>query len=158
MIYSDPSADGRVVAQVPVGQRAQAPAVGDPVGPAEFEPTLTRLVQFASAMWEYQRIHFDYAWARREGLEAPIVHGPLLGNYLAQVAHDWAGTGGELRRLRWRNQHVAVVDRTLTVEGEVTQVDEQPQGGWLCECDLRIRGAEDVRILSAQATVYVPGR
>lgn len=143
--------------QPPAEQRADAPRVGQRIGPVEFEPTLLRLVMYASAMWEFQRIHFDYEWARREGLEAPIVHGPLLGTYLSQVARDWGGRGAELRRLGWRNESVAVVDRLLTADGAVTQVQTQADGGWLCDCDLQIRATDGTRILSGQATVHVPG-
>jgi hydroxyacyl-ACP dehydratase HTD2-like protein with hotdog domain len=144
--------------ETPVEHGQGAPHAGQRIGPVEFRPTLLRLVMYAGAMWEFQRIHFDHEWALREGLEAPIVHGPLLGTYLSQVVRDWGGPGAQLRRLRWRNTNVAVVDRVVTVEGTVTGVESQADGGWLCDGDVWIRAADGARILSGQATVHVGGR
>jgi hydroxyacyl-ACP dehydratase HTD2-like protein with hotdog domain len=131
------------------------PAVGDAIGPVRYQPTLTNLVMFAAAMWEFQRIHFDPAWARHEGLDAPIVHGPMLGTFLAQALRAWAGNAGRLEQLRWRNEQLAYVDHELEVEGQVTQVREV-DGGMVCDCMLIIR-AGATQLVSAEAVVRFSG-
>lgn len=127
------------------------PTVGDVIGPVRHQPTLTDLVMFAAAMWEFQRIHFDPAWARREGLDAPIVHGPMLGTLLARALEDWAGDAGRLEHLRWRNERLAHVDEALEVGGQVLTTREV-NGGLACDCGLTITSAAG-RVASAEAVV-----
>jgi hydroxyacyl-ACP dehydratase HTD2-like protein with hotdog domain len=83
------------------------------------QPGLMQTVMYAAAMWEFQRLHFDEAWARREGLAAPIVQGPLLGNYLAQAVTGGLPARTELERLGWRNLAVVPVEERLRVGGTV---------------------------------------
>ena len=128
------------------------PQVGDVIGPAIYVPTLTRLVMYAAAMWEFQRIHFDPDWARSEGLDAPIVHGPLLGTYLAQTVRAWAGDA-RVRSIGWRNENVAQVDEQLEVAGEVVRVDDVDGAAWSATCNLSIHTVDGPRVLSGRATV-----
>lgn len=97
------------------------------------EPTSIQVVMYAAAMWEYQRIHFDQAWAEREGLPGPIVHGPLLGNYLVQTVQRWCGEHAELVKLEWRNRGIAPIGETLTVGGIVTDVGHGNPGTIICD-------------------------
>jgi hydroxyacyl-ACP dehydratase HTD2-like protein with hotdog domain len=78
-------------------------------------PGLLDTVRYAAAMWEFQLLHFDPERARAEGLDRPIVQGPLLGTYLARVL-DGAGT---LEHLAWRNHAVVPVDTGLVCGGSL---------------------------------------
>jgi hydroxyacyl-ACP dehydratase HTD2-like protein with hotdog domain len=79
-------------------------------------PGLLDTVRYAAAMWEFQLLHFDPVQARAEGLDRPIVQGPLLGTYLARVL-DGAGT---LEHLAWRNHAVVPVDTDLVCGGSLS--------------------------------------
>lgn len=90
---------------------------GAPLPELEVRPELLDAVMYAAAMWEFQRLHFDPEWARREGLPGPIVQGPLLGNYLARAVTGAMGPGTELERLAWRNRAVVPVGEPLRIGG-----------------------------------------
>lgn len=124
---------------------------GAEMGPESFDPSLTRLVMYAAAMWEFQRIHFDPEWARTEGLEGPIVHGPLLGTYLEQAVVRWMGDDATLRELEWRNRATAAADVGLAVRGTVTAVTRDGDGNWLCHCALVMDAADGTRVLTGRA-------
>lgn len=125
-------------------------------------PELIDAVQYAAAMWEFQKLHFDPDWARAEGLDGPIAQGPLLGNYLARLVGGWAGPRGRLVRLSWRNRGVAVLGHSLTCSGRVTGtapdsrpcMDGSPAG--LVRCDLAITSAAGAPLLAGHAEVLLP--
>jgi len=81
------------------------------------QPGLLDTVIYAAAMWEFQRLHFDEAWARHEGLERPVVQGPLLGNYLVRTVAAGTPAGFELAEIRWRNRAVVPVGEQLRCGG-----------------------------------------
>ena len=88
--------------------------------PVVWTPSALDTVRYAAAMWEFQRLHFDPEWAGREGLDRPIVQGPLLGTRLAQLVEDWARPrGGRLTQLRWRNQSNVDLGEEVTLSGQV---------------------------------------
>jgi acyl dehydratase len=125
--------------------------VGERLINHEIKPTSIQVVMYAAAMWEYQRIHFDHAWAEREGLPAPIVHGPLLGNYLVQTVERWCGSLARLVELEWRNRGIAPIGEPLTAGGVVTGVAADDSG--LVTCDLWIDDAGGERIVTASASL-----
>jgi acyl dehydratase len=130
-------------------------AVGDEFPPFAAEPTLMQVVMYAAAMWEFQRIHFDAAWAVREGLPGPIAHGPLLGNYLAQALASWTGPGAVIRHLEWSNRGVAPIGESLSCGGVVTGSGESADGV-VMECDVWIDNPRGERIVTGSAVVEVP--
>lgn len=97
----------------------------------EVRPGLLDTVRYAAAMWEFQRLHFDHAWARREGLAGAVVQGPLLGNYLARTVTEALPAGQELARLAWRNVAVVPVDEPLRCGGSWTAPDAAEL--WICD-------------------------
>ncbi len=88
-------------------------------------PQLIDAVMYAAAMWEFQRLHFDEAWARHEGLPGPIVQGPLLGNYLARAVTEGTPVGTRLERLAWRNRAVVQVGESLRIGGTLGLPDSE---------------------------------
>jgi hydroxyacyl-ACP dehydratase HTD2-like protein with hotdog domain len=128
--------------------------IGETLPDFTVEPTLVQVVMYAAAMWEFQRIHFDPGWAAQEGLPGPIVHGPLLGNYLTQAAASWAGPEGSIRTLRWRNRGIALVDEPLSCGGVVT--GKRPiDGEVVIECDVWIDNPRGERLVIGSVTVEV---
>jgi hydroxyacyl-ACP dehydratase HTD2-like protein with hotdog domain len=103
--------------------RASGTSDGEPLPELAVRPELIDAVMYAAAMWEFQRLHFDHDWARREGLPGPIVQGPLLGNYLARAVTAAMPPGTELERLAWRNRAVVGVGEPLRVGGTLAPTD-----------------------------------
>lgn len=114
-------------------------------------PSSIQVVMYAAAMWEYQRIHFDQGWAEREGLPGPIVHGPLLGNYLVQAVQRSYEDQADLVLLEWRNRGIAPIGELLTVGGVVSGIHSDDPA--LVTCELWIKSAAGESIVTATATI-----
>lgn len=102
---------------------------------------------YAAAMWEFQRLHFDHDWARREGLARAVVQGPLLGNYLAQTVEEWTAGVPELERVAWRHHAVVSVGEPLTCGGTVSAPDVDGRR----EAVLWIRDSQAATVVSGSA-------
>ena len=69
-------------------------AVGDVVGTRTLELDRPRLVRYAGASGDFNRIHWDEAFATGVGLPSVIVHGMLTMGAAVGVVEDWAGDPG----------------------------------------------------------------
>ena len=77
--------------------RASAPrladlSVGDALPTMHKFPDEAQLFLYSAASHNPHRIHYDREYARFEGHEDIIVHGPLQGAWLTQYVTDWAGS------------------------------------------------------------------
>ncbi|WP_425955065.1 MaoC family dehydratase [Xylanimonas sp. McL0601] len=68
--------------------------VGDVVGARTLELDRPRLVRYAGASGDFNRIHWDEAFATGVGLPDVIVHGMLTMGASVGVVEDWAGDPG----------------------------------------------------------------
>lgn len=143
-------------------------AVGDVLPELRLVPTLIDAVMYAAAMWEFQKLHFDDAWARSEGLEGAILQGPALGNILTRMLGQWAGPRGRILRLSWRNRGVAVLGKPLVCRGRVSAhaasaeacTDGSAAGRVECELDIVAADGDGDggAILAANAAILLPRR
>jgi hydroxyacyl-ACP dehydratase HTD2-like protein with hotdog domain len=112
--------------------------------------TLLDVVRFAAAMWDFQRLHYDDAWARIEGLPRSIAQGPLLVNHLVQTVESALHPKWVLLRIEWRHLAPALVGDTVVCGGEtVTPVEPGTLrlGVWIRstdDCDL-VSGTAELR-------------
>lgn len=112
----------------PAASAAVAPEVPAAVAP-DLERRLTQrhLIAYAGATWDWHRLHYDDAYARRAGMAGPVVDGQMLGALLAEqalaVAEGLDRTGGNragpaprarLTRLTFRNRSPVVAGETVT--------------------------------------------
>jgi acyl dehydratase len=104
---------------------------GSPPAGAEALPdlvrtfTLTDLVGYGAATWDWHRLHYDDAYARAAGLPGPVVDGQLWGALMARQVLDRIGPTGRLRRLAVRYRGVVTVGEKVTLRawadaGEIT--------------------------------------
>ena len=68
--------------------------IGDVVGTRTLELDRARLVRYAGASGDFNRIHWDEAFATGVGLPGVIVHGMLTMGAAVGVVEDWAGDPG----------------------------------------------------------------
>lgn len=73
--------------------------VGMDIPPVVKHPTNVQVVMLSGLMWLWHRIHYDQAFARVDGCPDVVVHGPLQGNFMAQMLTDWIGPRGTLRKI-----------------------------------------------------------
>ena len=112
--------------------------VGDALPPLVKNASRAQLFLFSAATHNPHRIHYDRDYAKVEGHEDILVHGPLQGAWLHQFVQDWAGPRGRVLALAFQNRGRAFPERDLTFHGRVTAADgdvvtlevwEQDDGG-----------------------------
>ena len=87
--------------------------------------TLTDLVAYGSATWDWHRLHYDDDFAKASGMEGPIVDGQMFGALLAEQAIVGVDRSARIERLHFRNRRPVLVGQTITCAATVTAVDER---------------------------------
>jgi len=109
--------------------------VGDKLPNLEKKISLSRMMAYGAATWDFVRLHYDADYARALGFDAPIVDGQMMGGFLAQQVQDWAGPGAFLCKLGFRNRVIVYPGDTVTCHGAV--IGKQVKDGQaLVECAL----------------------
>lgn len=118
--------------------------------------TSAHLVRWCAAQQNWDRIHYDQAYAQREaGLPERLVNGALKQHLLAQFV-ERALPGGWLVRLDFRFAGPDFVGDTLEVRGRVDALSPGP-GGPVASLALAIHNLErDAATTSAMALVHLP--
>jgi 3-methylfumaryl-CoA hydratase len=120
---------------------------GDPLPIRELRPDIVQMFFYNAALWNAHRIHFDQPYATQvEGLPGLVIPGPLLGDYLTQVALEWLGDTGRLVSMEYSNRRVSYVGETLHATGRVKSVDRARRESTL-----------ELYILNAAGEVTTPG-
>jgi len=96
---------------------------GDALPPLVKNASRAQLFLFSAATHNPHRIHYDRDYARLEGHEDLLVHGPLQGAWLHQFVTDWARPRGRVLSLAFQNRGRAFPERDLTFRGRVSAVD-----------------------------------
>ncbi|WP_280888603.1 acyl dehydratase [Streptomyces sp. LBL] len=91
--------------------------------PVELTPDAITLLRFGAVTRNAHRIHYDTAFARSEGLAAPVVMAQLHGCLFHRAAARFAGASGRVREVGWQNRAPAGVGDRLVVSGTVRSVD-----------------------------------
>lgn len=95
-------------------------AVGDAFGPVGVSVDRARLVAYAAASGDHNRIHWDEAFARSVGLPDVIAHGMWTMGAAAGVLADWAGDPTAVVGYRTKFTAPVVVPREVAVRIEVS--------------------------------------
>lgn len=120
------------------------------------EPVTTRqLVMYAGASGDYNRIHYDHAFACEAGLGGVIAHGMLTMGFAAQCVIDWAGAAAVVRDVAGRFlQPVRPGDK---VEITLTVAAKAVRDGARC-CDVTLAGQVGGRpVFAGTASVVLAG-
>jgi hydroxyacyl-ACP dehydratase HTD2-like protein with hotdog domain len=95
---------------------------GDALPPLVKSASRAQLFLFSAATHNPHRIHYDRDYAKVEGHDDVLVHGPLQGAWLHQFVQDWAGPRGRVLTLSFQNRGRAFPERELTFRGHVDRV------------------------------------
>jgi hydroxyacyl-ACP dehydratase HTD2-like protein with hotdog domain len=96
---------------------------GDALPPLVKNASRAQLFLFSAATHNPHRVHYDRAYAKLEGHDDILVHGPLQGAWLHQFVRDWAGPRGRVLALAFQNRGRAFPERDLTFRGRVASLD-----------------------------------
>jgi acyl dehydratase len=96
---------------------------GDPL--PEVAETIERmdLVRYAGASGDFNPIHWNDEVARAVGLPGVIAHGMYSMGVAARMVTAWAGDPAAIKRLKVRFSTMIEPGQTLTVKGEVAEID-----------------------------------
>jgi acyl dehydratase len=125
------------------------PGAGDRLPDLERAITLTDMIAYAGATWDWHRLHYDPAYLAAKGLPAPVVDGQLFGALLVQQAQDWLGPQAMVRRLHFRFRELVFAGETVRCVAEVARV-AQESGDTVLHLDAR------VEIVDRDATAVAP--
>ena len=113
---------------------------GDALPPLVKNASRAQLFLFSAATRNPHRIHYDRDYAKVEGHDDVLVHGPLQGAWLHQFVQDWAGPRGRVLTLAFQNRGRAFPERELTFRGRVLALGFQNRGRAFPERDLTFHG------------------
>ncbi len=109
-------------------RRFDGVAVGDVLPPRTVHVDRARLVQYAGASLDRNRIHWDEPFAKKVGLPDVIAHGMFTMGAAITVVTDWAGDAGAVVRYGTRFTKPVVVPydagADIEVSASVTSLDE----------------------------------
>ncbi len=99
-------------------------SVGDQVPAITKHCTLTSMIAYAGATWDWHRLHYDHEFLKSKGLSAPVVDGQVFGAYVVQAIQDWLGEGAFISELDFRYAGLVFAEEQVQVSGEVTGVSD----------------------------------
>ena len=106
-------------------------SVGDVLPPVTIHIDRARLVQYAGASLDRNRIHWDERFAKQVGLPDVIAHGMLTMAMAVRVVTDWVGDPGAVLdyKVRFSRPVVVAADEAtpLQVSAVVRSMDEADQ-------------------------------
>jgi acyl dehydratase len=94
-------------------------SVGESLPALEFVVTLTSLITYAGATWDFHRYHYDAALAAALGYRGPFMDGQMCGAMLARQLMRWGGPDAFVRKLSYRLREMVFVDDAIVVTGAV---------------------------------------
>jgi len=120
--------------------------------------SLTGMVMYAAATWDFHRYHYDDQFAQAAGFSGAVVDGQMLGAFLAKQVMDWAGTEAFLRRLSYRIRYPVFLSDTIVSRGRVVET-HPAAGGGVAVCELSMVNQNSIEVVSkARASVELSGR
>lgn len=100
---------------------------GDGLPVLERRITLTDMVAYAGATWDWHRLHYDPAFIASRGLERPVVDGQMLGALMAEALQDALGPRAFIATLGLRYKAMVFADDTVRIEATFLGVEDGDQ-------------------------------
>lgn len=130
-------------------------AIGDEMGPLVKHISPRQLVMWAAAADDYYEIHYNVEIAREKGLTGVIAQGQLIGCFLGQLATDWMGTSGLLKRLLCSYRAMVFPGQTLICKGAISNKYIR-EGEHLIECNMWVENPEGEKVVTGTGTILLP--
>lgn len=122
------------------------------------EVSTVHILMYVASVWLMDRIHFDHPFAtKRRGLPGVVAPGNMGGDYYAQLLSEYAGEGGQVRKMSFQFRSFMLADDVLTVGGKVARKYES-DGKGLVELELWIKNQGGVNCVPGKGVVSLPMR
>ena len=132
-------------------------SVGETLPPLEFDVTLTSLVMYAGATWDFHRYHYDQDFVAQLGMPAPFMDGQMAGALLARQLMQWGGADAFVRRLSYRLRGTVYAGDSIVLSGTVSDKCVE-QGRALALCTLSMTKSDGTQILRNATAAVELGR
>ena len=133
-------------------------AVGETLPPLQFDVTLTSLVMYAAATWDFHRYHYDADFVAKLGMPAPFMDGQMVGALLARQLMQWGGVDAFVRKLSYRLRGTVYAGDGIVLRGTVSDKCVE-QGRALAICTLSATKSDGTQIVrNATAAVELRRR
>jgi acyl dehydratase len=93
--------------------------------PLERTISLTDMVAYAGATWDWHRLHYDAEYLARAGVERAVVDGQMLGALMAEQILDHLGPRAFITNLGFRFRSMVFAGDRVRVEGEIVRDDAE---------------------------------
>lgn len=126
-------------------------STGDNLPTTSYTPDNVQLFFYNAMLWNAHRIHYDLPYATEvEGYKGLVIAGPMLGDWLGQVADNWVGDDGIVEQLEYSNRQASFIGETLTAGGTITAIDVPNRR---VSCDLHVKNEAGEIITPGKAIV-----
>src|SRR3989304_2582977 len=125
-------------------------------------PSLTKLVTqdkitlYAEASQDFNPVHINEEFARKNGLDGTIAHGMLILAYVSEMMTTAFGktwiTGG---KLDVRFKAPARPHDTIRVSGKITKI-EKGEGQTIISCSILCSNGKEEQLITGEAILVVP--
>lgn len=86
--------------------------------------SLTDMVAYAGATWDWFGLHYDPAFVEAAKVPGPVVDGQVFGALFAEVIQDAFGPQSFIRELSFTFRNLMFAGETVCCEATVTEVDD----------------------------------
>lgn len=126
--------------------------IGDELGPVTRTPT-TEMVQRYAATVDIKalRFFFDPEEARKNGLQQPIVPGPMTAGFMTQLLKD-SFPGWQLKSISTTFRTPALHGEPLNIWGNVTEISDD-NGVATIHCDVIVENPRGDRVAVGTAVM-----
>ena len=119
------------------------------------EISLEQLAMYAAVCWDFQPGHYDSGTAQKQGFQAAYADGPMITAFLGQVATNWMGINGSLKKLAATYRVMVFPGDTLTCRGKVTGKYTEGDSSFV-ECEVWAENQRAETAVYGTATVELP--
>ena len=125
-------------------------AVGMEIPSLVKHPTTRQLVKWAGASGDYNELHYDNEFAKKQGLPSVIVHGALALSFVGQLVTDWMGKEGTLKKLGANYKGMLLPGEDAICKGKVSK-KEIRDGERYVECEVWVENPRGERTAAGVA-------
>ncbi|MDO9460659.1 MAG: hypothetical protein Q7N95_11160 [Alphaproteobacteria bacterium] len=130
---------------------------GDALPSYSMEITTTLIVDQVSGSQDYNLMHHDTAFARRQGAPDAYVNTGFIEALLSRSLTDFMGDTGWLKKLKHQMRRFNALGDTIKVAGKVTgkRVED---GEHLVDCDVWVENNRDGVSVPGTAVIRLPSK
>jgi len=115
--------------------------------------TITQLVKYCAATWDFSRVHYDEEFAKSLGFQRPVVDPQMYGAFFARMLVN--STEGRLKRLRMRYRAPGFVGDTLSFKSKIIS-GYTKEGERYIDCNLLVENQKGMRLVEGTAMISLP--